>query len=157
MNPLGALARKLGGAPWFPALSRRVVRVDTALQRRTGSRFSLMRVAGVAGLLLTTTGRRTGLPRTVPLLYASAPDGYVVAGSNWGGHAHPAWALNLMANPVATVAVRGSTFAVKAHLADGEERARLWDLLTAAWPAYDAYAERAGRDIRVFLLVPTGA
>ncbi|HEX4702368.1 MAG TPA: nitroreductase/quinone reductase family protein [Pseudonocardiaceae bacterium] len=154
MNPIGSAVRRLGRVPWFIAAAKRLVWMDTALLRRTGGRFTLTSMAGADGLLLITTGRRTGQPRSVPLLYVTVSGGYVVAGSNWGGADHPAWSANLLANSTATVAVAGRTEQVTARLVDGQERARLWQALTESWPAYDSYAARAGRDIRVFVLAP---
>jgi deazaflavin-dependent oxidoreductase (nitroreductase family) len=154
VNPLGPLARRLGRTRWFARAGRRLVGVDTALQRRTSGRVGLFAITGVDGLLLTTTGRRSGAPRSVPLLAVRVPDGYVIAGSNWGGPHHPAWSANLLANPSATITRDGRTERVVAQLAAGDERDRLWHLLTTTWPAYDNYADRAGRDIRVFLLAP---
>ncbi|HEY0804444.1 MAG TPA: nitroreductase/quinone reductase family protein [Pseudonocardiaceae bacterium] len=154
MNPLRPLARRLGRARWFARAGRWMVPVDAALQRRTNGRVGLLVAAGIDGLLLTTTGRRSGAPRSVPLLAVRVPDGYVIAGSNWGGPHHPAWSANLLANPSATVTLDGRTERVIARLAAGDERDRLWRLLTTTWPAYDNYADRAGRDIRVFLLTP---
>jgi len=110
--------------------------------------------AGRPLLLLTTTGARTGQPRTVPLIYAEHPAGYVVTASNWGQPHHPAWSGNLLANPDATVYVAGRNIPVRARLVEGTERRALWSLVTAIWPAYDTYATRSGRDIRVFLLEP---
>jgi deazaflavin-dependent oxidoreductase (nitroreductase family) len=157
VNPLAALVKRLGSASWFPSVAKRLVPLDEAVQRRTNGRFGLLSLAGVDGLLLTTTGRRSGALRTVGLLYVPGPDGYVVAGSNYGGTTHPGWSANLLAQPVAEATVAGRTVQVTARLAEGAERARLWPLLTARWPAYDTYAGRAGRDIRVFTLVPTGS
>jgi deazaflavin-dependent oxidoreductase (nitroreductase family) len=150
---LGTLVRRLGSASWFPAVSRRVVGLDGAVLRLTRGRFGLVSLASVDGLLLTTTGRKSGRQRTVPLLYVKIPEGYLVAGSNWGGAAHPAWSGNLLADPAATVTVGGRTRPVTARLAEGGERERLWPLLTRTWPAYHTYAGRAGRSIRVFTLV----
>lgn len=156
MNPLGTLVRRAGRETWFVPVSKRLVRWDGAVLRASRGRFGLLSLAGVDGLLLTTTGRRTGAPRTVPLLYVDGPDGYVVAGSNWGGGTHPAWTVNLLAHQDATVTVGGRTRRVTARLAEGDERTRLWALLTRSWPPYDTYAGRAGREIRVFTLVPAG-
>jgi deazaflavin-dependent oxidoreductase (nitroreductase family) len=157
MNPLAALARRSGKASWFPPVAKRLVPLDEAVQRRTNGRFSLLSLAGVDGLLLTTVGRRSGARRTVALLYVPGPDGYVVAGSNYGGSTHPGWSANLLARPEAEVTAAGKTVHVRARFAEGAERERLWPLLTARWPAYDTYAGRAGRDIRVFTLVPAGS
>ncbi|HEX3592696.1 MAG TPA: nitroreductase/quinone reductase family protein [Pseudonocardiaceae bacterium] len=137
---------------WFRALGRRLVGIDAALQKRTKARRSLMGFAGVHGLVLTTRGRKSGQLRDSPLLYVKSDGGYVVAGSNWGGHTHPAWSANLLAEPRASVAVAGRDEAVRARLVRGEERDRLWNVLVDAWPAFRSYAKTAGRDIRVFLL-----
>jgi deazaflavin-dependent oxidoreductase (nitroreductase family) len=131
-----------------------MVPVDTWIQRRTGGRLTVIGRHGLPSLLLTTTGRRTGQPRTVPLLYLPDGDRYVVIASNWGQQHHPAWSGNLLANPEATVSVDGRETAVRARLADPAERERLWPAITRVWPAYDTYVERSGRDIRVFVLEP---
>ena len=106
-------------------------------------------------LILTTTGRRSGQPRRNPLLYVRDGDAFVVIGSNWGKNRQPAWSLNLLADPRATVTIGGRHLPVEARVATGAERERLWGLLLAEWPAYETYVERAGgRDIRVFRLAP---
>jgi len=81
-------------------------------------------------------------------------DAYVVTASNWGQQHHPAWSGNLLATPEATVEIRGREIPVRAGLAEGDARARLWGKVTSVWPAYDTYEERSGRTIRVFRLVP---
>lgn len=111
----------------------------------------------IPSLVITTIGRRSGKPRSNPLLYVPDGDAYVVIGSNWGQTQQPAWSLNLLAEPTAEVDVRGRRIPVRAVLATGAERDRLWQLLVTEWPAYRAYVERAGdREIRVFRLEPTG-
>ncbi|HEX3787825.1 MAG TPA: nitroreductase family deazaflavin-dependent oxidoreductase [Pseudonocardiaceae bacterium] len=157
MNPLGVLARRLGTATWFSRVFKFAVPMDTALHRLTSGRFGLADVASVNGLLLTTTGRHSGEQRTVPLLFVQSPKGYVVAGSNWGGQTHPGWSANLLTDPTASVTVRGRHEQVTARLAVDAERDECWALLREHWPAYDTYAERADREIRVFVLEPVGA
>lgn len=111
----------------------------------------------VPSLVITTTGRRSGKPRSNPLLYVPDSDAYVVIGSNWGQQHQPSWALNLLAQPAAEVDVKGRRIPVRGELATGAERDRLWQLLVTEWPAYRTYVERAGgRDIRIFRLVPVG-
>src|SRR5690606_9897492 len=111
---------------------------------------------GLPSLLITTTGRTTGKPRTNPLLYAPDGDGFVVIGSNWGQAHHPAWSANLLANPHATVTVQGTPISVRARLAEGAERERLRALLLRVWPAYATYEQRAaGRTLRIFRLERT--
>ncbi len=155
MNRYSRLVRRLGHQPWFAALGRRVVPVDRWIQRVSGTRFTVIGRHGLPALLLTTTGRRSGEPRTQPLLYAPDGDGYVVVGSNWGQAHHPAWTANLLAHPEATVVVDGATVPVRAALVTGAERDRLWRLLVETWPAYVTYERRAGgRYLRVFRLTP---
>jgi deazaflavin-dependent oxidoreductase (nitroreductase family) len=130
------------------------VPVDRALQRLTKGRIDKLGRRSLPTLLLTTVGAKSGLPRTVPLLYAADGDSFVVTASNWGQQHHPAWSGNLLATPEATVTVAGRDVAVRAELAEGELRSRLWGEVTRIWPAYDAYETRSGRHIRVFLLTP---
>jgi deazaflavin-dependent oxidoreductase (nitroreductase family) len=76
-----------------------------------------------------------------------------VIGSNWGQRHHPAWTGNLLAKPEATVTIQEDHIPVRAELATGVERDRLWRLATGLWPAYTTYQDRAdGRDLRVFRL-----
>jgi deazaflavin-dependent oxidoreductase (nitroreductase family) len=90
----------------------------------------------------------------VPILYLADGDAWVIAGSNFGQEHHPAWSANLMANPDATVTVRGRTTAVRAHLAEGEERERLLAALTELWPAFSSYEQWSHRTLRIFRLTP---
>lgn len=111
----------------------------------------------IPSLVITTTGRRSGKPRSNPLLYVPDGDAYVVIGSNWGQTTQPGWAMNLLADPTAEVDVKGRRVPVRADLASGAERDRLWQLLVMEWPAYRTYVQRAGgREIRIFRLVPAG-
>jgi deazaflavin-dependent oxidoreductase (nitroreductase family) len=151
------LLRMLGHRRWFAWLGRRLTPVDRWLRRRTRGRWSLSGDRTTPSLLLTTTGRRSGLPRVQPLLYARDGAGYVVVGSNWGQPGHPAWSANLLSHPAATVEVDGERIPVLASLATGADRDRLWTLLAAVWPAYDTYDRRAGRELRVFRLTPASA
>jgi deazaflavin-dependent oxidoreductase (nitroreductase family) len=136
------------------ATGRALVPVDRWLHRVTGGRVSFMRIFGVPGLLLTTTGAKSGLPRQVPLLYAPHEGGFIVTASNWGRPHHPAWSGNLLAHPRATVQIGRRVVEVTAQLAEGELRDQLWVVVTRVWPAYDTYEARSGRDIRVFRLAP---
>jgi F420H(2)-dependent quinone reductase len=122
-------------------------------------RLSGGRVAGKIGkapvLLLTTTGRKSGRPRTNPLLYAPAGDnGYMVIASKGGADQHPLWYLNLQANPLAKVMVRRETKEVRARNAEGEEREQLWRSLADLYPGYDRYAQKTSRRIPVVVLDP---
>lgn len=110
--------------------------------------------AGLASLLLTTRGRKSGVERTVALTYV--PDGrdYVVVASNGGADRDPAWWLNLQADPHATAQVGSDLVPIVAHAADPEERRRLWPMLTAANPFYTRYELLTSRHIPVVILRP---
>ncbi len=111
---------------------------------------------GVSTLLLTTTGRRTGEPRTNALIFGRDGDDHVVIASMGGAPRHPSWYLNLSAQPAAAVQVRASSFPVEARTASGAERSRLWDLMVGVWPNYEVYRSRTDRTIPVVVLSPVG-
>ncbi|MBX0300153.1 nitroreductase family deazaflavin-dependent oxidoreductase [Cryobacterium sp. 1639] len=134
------------------AIGRVVSPLQRWLYRTTGGRISLTGRAPV--LLLTTTGRRTGLERTVPLLYLRASGCLVVCNVNPGFEGPNPWVLNLRARPRATVQVGRETFAVTAREATAEEIDRYWPRLTQIWPAYRAFFEAGGKR-SVFILAPT--
>lgn len=148
--------RSLGHTRWFAAVGRTAVPLDRWLQRKTGGRVTILGRSALPTLLLTTQGRKSGLPRTVPLLYAPDGDSFVVTASNWGQEKHPAWSGNLLASDEAIVSLPGGReIPVRAALAEGGERDRVWPLVTKVWPAYDTYVVRSGRAIRVFVLTPS--
>lgn len=111
---------------------------------------------GVPTLLLTTRGRKSGLLRRTALIYRRDGDAYVVVASQGGLPRHPAWYLNLDADPRVHVQVGTAEFDARARTATGEERARLWRDMAAIWPAYDDYQGRTSREIPVVVLTPTG-
>ena len=146
------LIERMAGAEWFSKVGPKVVpHVDRFVHKITGGRVLLSGLY-VPALMLTTTGRKSGLPRTVPIACFPHGDGFIVVGSNYGREHHPAWSSNLLANPEATVEYRGKTFGVKAHLASPDEKAELWPKIIKNWPHFDTYTARSGRDIRVFVL-----
>ncbi len=130
----------------------RSVRVGVWLYRRTGGR--LTRPWRRRALILTTTGRRSGLPRTV--LVQFFPDGQdmLVVAANGGMPHDPFWYLNLKANPSALVEVEGRTVRVRAQECGDEEAARLWPRVLATAPDYERYRRRTTRRIPVLRLVP---
>lgn len=105
-------------------------------------------------LLLTTTGRKSGLERTAPLLYVPDGERFVVVASNAGAERPPAWWLNLEARPEARVRVGTGVHAVHARRASPEEAERLWRLLEASYASYAAYRTGTSREIPVVLLEP---
>jgi deazaflavin-dependent oxidoreductase (nitroreductase family) len=100
--------------------------------------------AGVPLLLLTTTGARSGEPRTAPVTYLADGGRLAVFGANGGRAAHPAWYRNLLADPVARVEVGTEVYEATAAVAEGAERDRLWRLQLAAAPYFAGFQERAG-------------
>ncbi|MFI7026050.1 nitroreductase family deazaflavin-dependent oxidoreductase [Micromonospora sp. NPDC049900] len=107
---------------------------------------------GVFTLLLTTRGRRSGALRRTALIYGRDGDAYVVVASQGGAPRHPAWYLNLLADPEAQVQVAAERFTARARTATPEEKERLWPGMAAIWPAYDDYQTKTDRDIPVVLL-----
>ena len=105
-------------------------------------------------LLLTTTGRKSGRPRTTPLQYLADGEDIVLVASNGGNTWHPAWWLNLERNPEAEVQVRNERRRVKAEKAEGEDRERLWRLLIEMYSGYEGYQRTAEREIPVVVLRP---
>ena len=119
------------------------------------SRGRLMGKVGTAPvLLLTSTGRRSGQQRTAPVLYLVDGERLVVVGSNAGNKRAPAWSFNLQANPDAEVDVRGKRRSVRARVAEGEERARLWEKVNELYEGFDSYDANTSREIAVFVLEP---
>jgi deazaflavin-dependent oxidoreductase (nitroreductase family) len=110
--------------------------------------------AAVPTLILTTTGRRSGKPQTLPLIYGEFGRDCVVIASKGGWPEDPAWYLNLQANPLAQVQIKGEKRQVKARTAAPEERARLWQEMIKIYPLYDRYQARAPRTIPVVVLEP---
>jgi deazaflavin-dependent oxidoreductase (nitroreductase family) len=153
---LARLARRLGQRRAVVLLARTViVPVDRVVARLTRGRLVTFNLRDLPSLLLTSTGRRTGEPRTVPLLYLADGSDFIVMASNFGRRSHPAWSANLLAHPEATVTVGGKPLPVRAALAEGEERDRLVARLKELWPAYGSYEVwAANRTLRVFRLTP---
>jgi deazaflavin-dependent oxidoreductase (nitroreductase family) len=107
---------------------------------------------GTQTLLLTTTGRRSGEPRELPLIYGRHGDDYLVVASKGGAPEHPAWYLNLEANPEVEVQVGPDRFKARARTATSQERAEMWQTMTAEWPAYDEYQTKTDREIPIVVL-----
>ena len=120
--------------------------------RETGGAVGHIWRRGAKTLLLTTRGRKTGEPRTAPLIYENSPNGYVIVASNGGAQKHPGWYRNLLRDPHVEVQVEGDVFPAQARTATGEERAELWRLAAQQWPPYDDYQTRTGREIPVVVL-----
>jgi deazaflavin-dependent oxidoreductase (nitroreductase family) len=144
------MAARLGGTRFgVLAIGRVISPVQRRVFRWTGGRLSL--TGGAPVLLLTTVGRRTGVERTVPLLYLREGDRLVVCNVNPGFERTNPWVLNLRAQPRARVQVRRETWPVLAREATTEELDRYWPGLTRIWPPYQRFHEQGGRRT-VFLL-----
>ncbi len=120
--------------------------------RETGGEVGHIWKEGSTILLLTTTGRKSGEPRTTPLIYAEDGDRYVIVASQGGAPDHPGWYKNLAKTPEVELQVRDEVFPARARTAEGEERERLWRKANEIWPHYDEYAEKTERQIPVVVL-----
>jgi deazaflavin-dependent oxidoreductase (nitroreductase family) len=142
---------------WFYARTLR--RLDKCVHRITAGRMTFTGVvASLPVVMLTTTGAKSGQPRTWPLLGLRDEGRIVVVASSYGQDHHPAWYHNLRANPHAMVVVDGAATPVLAHEAEGGERDRLWRNALRIYPGYATYERRAApRRIPVLVLTPTGA
>ena len=107
---------------------------------------------GTTVLILTTTGRRSGEPRSTPLIYGKRGEDHVVVASKGGAEEHPAWYLNLSEAAEVTVQVRADRFKARARTATAEEKPALWTMMAERWPAYDEYQLKTNRDIPVVVL-----
>ncbi|MGE0386878.1 MAG: nitroreductase family deazaflavin-dependent oxidoreductase [Gammaproteobacteria bacterium] len=110
--------------------------------------------ATVPALLLITRGRRSGEPRPAPVIYQKVDAGYCVIASKGGWPDHPAWFLNLQADPVCEIQVGRERLRARARVAEGAERAALWATMRAAYSAFDDYQARTQREIPVVVLEP---
>ena len=120
--------------------------------RETGGEVGHIWREGSTILLLTTKGRKTGEPRTTPLIYAEDGDRYVIVASKGGAPDHPGWYRNLEQDPNVELQVKDEVFAARARTAEGEERERLWRKANEVWPHYDEYAKKTDREIPVVVL-----
>lgn len=110
---------------------------------------------GTTVLILTTTGRRSGEKRPVPLIYQPYADKLLVVASKGGADEPPSWYLNLEANPEVEVQVKGDRFTARARAATPEEKPDMWRTMVATWPDYDNYQKKTSREIPVIVLERT--
>jgi len=151
-NPLSSLARAIGTKPWLMKTAPGVIWADKKLYGLFKGRVSLVAMAGLPSLRLTSIGRKSGLPRSTNLLYYPRGDAYVLTGSNWGRPVDPAWTYNLSANPEARISLRGKETPVVARRLEAEEYAEVWAELLDFWPGYAMERAAAGRELPLFLL-----
>jgi deazaflavin-dependent oxidoreductase (nitroreductase family) len=150
------IRRFASGGPGSWLFARVAHRIDRPVYRLTRGRntfASLM--SGIPVVMLTTTGARSGQPRTVPVLGLPTDDGLVVVASNFGQHRHPSWYHNLRAHPEGEVAVNGAKRRFRAVEAEGERRERIWQEGLKVYPGFSQYERRAShRRLAVFVLEP---
>ena len=152
MGLLTPLAVRIGAIPWLPKLLPQIVAVDKSLQRVSKGRVSILDVAGLPNLALTVPGRKSGIPRTTPLLCVPHDGGWLIAGSYFGGPKMPLWVSNLRATDQAEIRWKGKQVPVTWHEVEGAERDRMWDVMLRTWPNFAKYEERTDRLIPVFHL-----
>jgi deazaflavin-dependent oxidoreductase (nitroreductase family) len=136
--------------------ARTLHRLDEPILRRTGGKRSLSAwLTGFPIVELTTTGARSGLPRTHPIVGVPDGDRLVLVASNYGQERNPAWYYNLRAHPKCSVGFRGQRRQMRAYEAEGAERERLWELDLTVYPVRARYAQWAShRQIPVMVLEP---
>jgi F420H(2)-dependent quinone reductase len=131
-------------------------RVHIWVYRRTNGRLGA-RLLWFPAALLTTTGRKSGEPRTTPTLYLRDGDRVILPASFGGRAENPAWYLNLKENPGVQVQIRAERLALSARDATDEERARYWPPLMRMYPPYRGYREATDRIIPLVVCEPTEA
>jgi deazaflavin-dependent oxidoreductase (nitroreductase family) len=135
-------------------LLRRLVVLHVIVYRVTGGRIGHRRGSGPSMLLLDHVGARSGRRRTTPLVYIRDGARLVLIASKGGHPRNPSWFHNLRAHPDATVQVGSRRLAVRATVANPDERERLWPAALAAYPGYADYQRRTTRTIPLVILEP---
>ena len=120
--------------------------------RETGGERGYHWRKGTTILLLTTTGRASGQERTTPLIHRVDGDRWVIVASKGGAPDHPGWFKNLEKDPDVEIQVKDEVIPVRASVAEGEERERLWSEMVEAWPDYEDYKKKTDRQIPVVIL-----
>lgn len=156
-NPLQKVLRRFaasGPGSWL--FARVLHHIDRPVYRLTRGRHTFASLlSGLDVVMLTTTGARSGLPRTVPVLGLPTADGLAVIASNFGQRHHPAWYYNLRADPNGEVAVDGASRPFRAVEAAGAQRERIWAQGLQVYPGWSQYERRASeRRIAIFVLAP---
>ncbi|TDD60279.1 nitroreductase family deazaflavin-dependent oxidoreductase [Kribbella antibiotica] len=152
MGMLTPLAIKIGSLTWMPKFLPQITWLDKRIHRVTRGHWSILRMAGLPNLMLTVVGRKSGVPRSTPLLCVPYRNGYLIAGSNFGGSTAPVWVVNVRAADRVTVAVGAEQYEATAREITGEEREVVWEHMLKTWPNYARYAARTSRTIPVFFL-----
>lgn len=154
LTPVGV---KIASLPFMPKFLPQIVKTDKKLLALTRGKLSVLDLAGLPNITLTTTGRRSGLPRPAQLLAVPRSDGsWLTAGSNFGQESQPAWVLNVEADPAIQVTRKGRTVPMLARRLEGSERLVAREEMMKVWPNIALYEQRTagGREIKIFHLTP---
>lgn len=148
------VVQKVSSTRTFGRIAPHVIPViDRAVHRATRGR-KMLSTQMLPGVVLTSTGAKSGLPRRTPL--ACMPEeergSWLLVGSNFGREGHPGWTANLRSHPDAVISYKGAEIPVRARELEGAERAEAWAALLRFWPPYAVYQARVERRIRVFRL-----
>ena len=153
-NFLTPVAIWIGGISWVPRFLKQITAMDKFLSKITRGKLSFVGIAGLPSMMLTVVGRKSGIPRTTPVLCVPYQNGHLIAGSNFGGPKEPAWVHNIRSASTVGVRVNGVERESVAREVTGPERDIVWAHMLKTWPNYAKYAERIDRTIAVFLVEP---
>jgi len=148
-KPFNARQEKVGDA-----VIKVMTKINNAAYRATGGRLGGKFPGGAPICLVTTTGRKSGQPRTVALLYLRHGDDVVIVASKGGMSRHPDWYFNLVDHPQCTIQIKKDTGEFVSRVADPGEKAELWPKLLAMYKSYDDYQARTDREIPVIVCSP---
>lgn len=154
LTPVGV---RIAALPFMPKFLPQIVTTDKKLLALTRGRLSVLDLAGLPNITLTTTGRKSGLPRPAQLLAVPREDGsWLTAGSNFGQDSQPVWVLNIEANPEVEVTRKGRTTPMTARRLVGDERLAAREEMMKVWPNIALYEERiaGARELKIFHLTP---
>ncbi len=162
-EPINAFQRLMQGfgatrpGAWF--FSKTLAPLDRGCHKLTKGRTSVPEVlAGLPVMFVTTTGRKSGQPRSTPLISVPVGDSLALIGTNFGQAHTPGWVFNLEADPLVHVRYRDVGIDASVRPATDEERAAVWKEASAVYPGYEKYQQRiSGRDIRIFVLEPAAS
>ena len=130
---------------------RKLTPLDRRVLERTACRYTVLGPIGAPTLLLTSTGCKSGQPRTNPLLYVHTGDVLYLIGSNFGRDHHPSWTANLLAHPEAVITIAGERIPVRVEpVEDRARKAEIFARFEQITAAYTAYRGRTTRDLRIF-------
>jgi deazaflavin-dependent oxidoreductase (nitroreductase family) len=129
---------------WFTDFNAFLIRISHG---RIGSQLGTQSI-----LILHTTGRRSGRPRSTPIAYFDYQGKYLLVASNWGREKHADWLLNLRQQPRASIDLNGKSLPVKARESEGEEYSRLWQYVTGRHAQYTKYQQMTSRHIPIVVL-----